>query len=509
MKTLLRIFTNKLFAVGVVVLVELFLLVAILWNLSLNYAVLYGFLMVLAFFLIVHIINRNDNPVYRLAWTIVILTFPPVGAVMYMLFGGKKVPKKLRERITDAYSDDAFLDLDYQATLEASAIMQPHWSKLTRYITNTTHFPIFRHTKSRYFDSGESKFAEMKKQLIAAKKFIFLEYFIIKDGIMWREILEILKRKVKEGVDVRLMYDDWGCAMFSELQKQCDDAGVKAIAFNPLVTRLAIQMNNRNHRKICVVDGRVGFVGGLNLADEYINIGSKFGHWKDAAVMIEGNAVHSLTMMFLQFWRYYTNRIEDPSNFQFDFNEIYNNEKGFVLPFVDAPTDDFDVGMDSHMYMIQNAQRYVYIQTPYLIIGYEMVNAMKMAARSGVDVRIIVPHIPDKKIVNQVTKSNYQDLLEHGVRIYEYEPGFVHSKTVVVDDEIAMVGTTNMDYRSYYLHFECSIVFIGQDVVSKVYEDSMSTIENHGIEITLEQAKAVPLLVRIFRSIVRVFSGVM
>ncbi|CAM4245306.1 cardiolipin synthase [Erysipelothrix aquatica] len=508
MKTLLRIITNKIFVVGIIVVAELWLLLYLVWNLSLNYATIYSILMFLAVLLVIYVINRNDNPVYRLAWTIVILVFPPIGAVLYLSFGGKKVPRKLREKITDAYSENSFLDLDYEVIMNNAEAKNPHWNRMLRYIVNTTNYPLYTNTKSVYLESGEVKFEAMKEALRSAKSYIFLEYFIIKDGLMWQSIYEILREKVAEGVDVRLMYDDWGCALFKDLQQQCDDAGIQAIAFNPLIAQLAIQMNNRNHRKICVVDGRVGIVGGMNLADEYINIGSKFGHWKDTAVMIEGDAVHSLTMMFLQFWRYYSERIEDPLDFQYTFPQLEENV-GYVLPFGDAPTDDVDMGLDAHMYMINNARRYIYIQTPYLIIGYEMVMALKMAARSGVDVRIVVPHIPDKVVVNQVTKSNYQDLLEHGVRIFEYEPGFVHSKTVVVDDEIAMIGTTNMDYRSYYLHYECSILFMDSETVTKCYEDSIDTINNHCIEITLEEALKTPFIVRVFRSVVRVFSGLM
>ena len=324
---------------------------------------------------------------------------------------------------------------------------------------------------------------------------------------MWQETLEILSQKVKEGVDVRLLYDDWGSALFPELKKQCEEHGIDVLAFNPLVPRLAIQMNNRNHRKMVVVDGRVGIIGGMNLADEYINIRSRFGHWKDTAVLIEGDAVHSLTLMFLQFYSYYSGIEEDPNDFIYNFEDLVPDD-GYVMPFADAPTDEFDVGADAHLSMISNARKYVYIQTPYLIVGYEIIQALTLAAQSGVDVRIIVPHIPDKKIVNQVTKSNYDVLIKSGVKIYEYEPGFVHSKTLVADDEVCIVGTTNMDFRSYYLHFECSILFLGGPVVEDAYKDVMDTIDV-SLRITQEDLDKVSFPMKVFRSFVKIFSGLM
>lgn len=508
MKTLLRLLTNKIFMVGLIVIAEFAIVVALIWNLSLNYAFMHAFFVFLSVLLIIYITNRNDDPYYRLAWTIIILVIPPIGAVCYLIFGGKKVPKKLRERISDTYSKDAFLQDESFGILEESIEATPRWARLVKYLMASSHYPIYKNTEATYLASGEEKFLHMKEEIRKAEKFVFLEYFIIKEGLMWQELLVILRKKVEEGVDVRLMYDDWGCALFRDLKKQCEEAGIVCVEFNPLVARLAIQMNNRDHRKICVVDGRVGFIGGINLADEYINIGSKFGHWKDTAVMIEGDAVHSLTLMFLQFFRYYTGEIENPNDYKFDFGDL-ENAQGYVMPFADAPTDNYDLGLDAHLSMINNARDYIYIQTPYLIVGHEVIQALELAARSGVDVRIIVPHIPDKKIVNHVTKSNYQILIESGVRIYEYEPGFVHSKTFVADDQIALVGTTNMDFRSYYLHFECSILFINNNIVGDCYDDVMHTITENAIEITLEDCLAVPYLVRLFRSIARIFSGLM
>lgn len=505
MRKLLRIITNKLFVGAIILMVEFALVFTLAYNLSINYAVIHSILVFLSFLVLLQVTNRNDNPYYRLAWTIIVLLIPPFGAVIYLIFGGKKVPKELRERLGDIYSKEDFVH-------ESAVYTQfkedgNSWMRLVRYIRQSAHFPIYQNTRSEYLESGEKKFKRMKEEMLKAEKFIFLEYFIIKDGKMWSETLDILRQKVQEGVDVRLIYDDWGTALFKDLKQQCEDAGVKCVVFNPLVPKLAILMNNRNHRKMMIVDGRVGIVGGLNLADEYINIGSKFGHWKDTAVLIEGDAVHSLTLMFLQFYSYYTGIEEDPSDFVYEFTNLVPDD-GYVMPFADAPTDDFDVGADAHLSMIYNAKDYIYIQTPYLIVGYEIIQALSLAAESGVDVRIIVPHIPDKLIVNQVTKSNYEVLVKSGVKIFEYEPGFVHSKTMVVDDEVCLVGTTNMDFRSYYLHFECSILFFGGPVIQDAYQDIMDTLDV-SIEITQEDVMSVPLLLRMFRSFIKIFSGLM
>ena len=265
-------------------------------------------------------------------------------------------------------------------------------------------------------------------------------------------------------------------------------------------------MNNRSHRKSCIIDGRVGIVGGMNIADEYINRIERFGYWKDTAVLFEGEAVHSLTLMFLQFYRYYTDVKEDPEKFKFDFEGEY--EKGYVQAFADAPTDDTDVGLESHLNIINNAKEYVYIQTTYLIVGYEMIKALTLAAQSGVDVRLILPGIPDKKIVNQVTKSNYEVLIKNGVKVYEFTPGFVHSKTIVADDNVCIVGTTNMDFRSYYIHYETSVLFVDHDVVMDCKRDAEKTF-SVSEEISLEKVMQTPYLLRLLRGFVKIFSGLL
>lgn len=505
MKKILKYLTSKVFVVAAAICIQLYI-VLYLWNTMLNtFRYLYLFMMILSLFLVIWVVNRDENPSYALAWSIVILIFPPFGAIIYLLVGGRKVPKKLREQITDSFKEeDLEQDLDIMATLQAYDLST---HKQAQHIYNNSKFPLYRNRHAEYLESGEKKFERMLEEIEKAERFIFLEYFIIKDGYMWQTLRTLLEMKIHEGVDVRLIYDDWGCSGFPELKEQCDKSGIEAIAFNPIVPRLAIQMNNRSHRKACIIDGRVGIVGGLNIADEYINRIERFGHWKDTAVLFEGEAVHSLTLMFLQFYRYYSGKKEDSEQFKYAFDN-FSGEEGYIQPFADAPTDNVDVGIESHLNLISNAKKYVYIQTPYLIIGYEMIQALRVSALSGVDVRIIVPHIPDKKMVNQVTKSNYEALLKSGVRIYEYEPGFVHSKTIVADDRVCMVGTTNMDFRSYYMHFESSVLFAYNNVVTECYEDAMNTFDK-SIEITLEDVLKTPYLLRVLRGFMKIFSGLL
>lgn len=505
MKKLLRILTHKIVIIALAVIFEFALLFTIAWKLTSNYAIIHALLQVISFLLLLHVINRHDNPYYRFAWAVVILTIPPFGAVLYLLFGEKKVPKELRSKARSAYSEDIYLQRN--DLIEDFEKNNSHWHRLIHYIYKSSHFPIYENTQGEYLESGEKKFEVMVDILEKAEKFIFLEYFIIKESYMWDVIYEILERKVQEGVDVRVIFDDWGCSLYPHLEKDLEEIGVKAVVFNPLVPRLAVQMNNRDHRKIVVVDGRYGIVGGINLADEYINRIERFGHWKDTAVLIEGEAVHSLTLMFLQIYSYYTEERDNPDEFRYDFPMDFK-ANGFVMPFDDAPTDEFDVGADAHLTMIHNAKKYIYIQTPYLIVGHEMMKALTVAAESGVDVRIILPHIPDKKLVNEVTKSSYDQLVQSGVRVYEYEPGFIHSKTIVVDDEIALVGTTNMDFRSYYLHFECSILFINHDVVKQCYDDTLAILDE-SIEITQTDLDKVSYPLRMLRSFLRIFSGLL
>lgn len=504
----LKKLVSKPFVIGTLILLQLALLLVFIYELSNLILQAYFFLVILSLITVIYIINKNENPSYKLSWAILILSVPIFGGILYLIFGGKKIPKALRsDMVKSANEKTPYLIQDHKV-LERIYQQDAQLYKQVNYLWRNVYFPVYRHTKTTYLSIGEDKFEKMKEELRKAEKFIFLEYFIIKEGIMWQSIEDILIEKAKAGVDVRLIYDDFGSMNLPRnFSKRLRALGIKVFAFNPFRPVLAIRMNNRDHRKICVVDGRVGFIGGINLADEYINAIVRFGHWKDSAVMIEGEAVWSLSVMFLTFYNYLAKTDEDILKFKPEYPELFDSD-GYVQPFSDSPTDDENVGETAHMNMINMAKEYVYIQTPYLVIGYEFVSALTTAAKNGVDVRIMLPHIPDKWYVHAITRSNYERLIRDGVKIFEYKPGFVHSKTMISDDEAAIVGTTNMDYRSYYMHFECGIYFIESRVVKDLKKDFEQTLDQC-IEITLEDCLRVKFFVRIGQAILNLFSALL
>ena len=358
----------------------------------------------------------------------------------------------------------------------------------------------------------------MVQELKKAKKFIFLEYFIMQSGEFFDSLFNVLVEKVKEGVDVRLIYDDFGCSskMSSFFYKEVRKAGIKCYAFNMIRPFLDIRQNNRDHRKIMVIDGVVGFTGGINIADEYINIDSKFGLWKDNCVMLKGPAVNSLTTLFLSIWNLIEKKkknedtIIDIENFSYSRNKEYDvrenkKQNGFVTPFGEEPFDGEESARNVLLQMITKATKYVYISTPYLILDEEMITALEIAAKSGVDVRIITPGTPDKKIVYQCTRSFYGSLLVSGVKVYEYKPGFNHEKMMVVDGVMAETGTINLDFRSLYLHYENGIFFYGGKEVKDMDDDLKEMIKDSK-EIFLNDYLKVSKIKRIWWSILRIFS---
>ncbi|MDF9825563.1 cardiolipin synthase [Breznakia sp. PF5-3] len=511
MKRLLRLLTNKLVIVGFLIMAQLAIMLLGVYVLSMFSINAYMFFNILSLIVGIYVINRSDNPSYKLSWAVVIIGVPIFGWLLYLIFGAKQVPKALRVRDHDLHEEMLqYIEVNqnYYADLASN---DSGAYKQINYIWNASAFPPYGKTKTTFFATGEDNFAAMIDKLNEAKDFIFLEYFIIDEGYMWNTILEILERKVKEGVDVRLMYDDFGCA--SKLPNYYDRLlnakGIKTKVFNPIHARLAVQMNNRDHRKIFIVDGKVGMSGGVNLADEYINRIERFGHWKDGGIMLEGEAVWSFTLMFLQFWNFdeedkdvYANYRVDP-----DYFKDYPDD-GLVQPFSDTPTDDQKVGEYTHINMINNADDYVYITTPYLVIDEEMKTSLILAAKNGVDVRILVPHIPDKWYVFQLTRYNYEDLTKNGVKIYEYTPGFIHAKNFVADDKYAIVGTTNMDFRSYYLHYECGVWMYRSKAIKDIKEDYLQTLKVSK-EITYEMCKKVRLPIRIVRALLNILAPLM
>lgn len=460
---------------------------------------------------VLYIVNKQDNPAYKLAWVTLVLAAPLIGGALYVALAGNRTRVKFIKEAMKNHQD-TFKYMPDDSTIQKKVKeLSKSASAQATYLAKTAGYPIYENTNVTYFSIGEENYEALKRELRLAKHFIFMEYFIIKQGEMWDSILEILSQKVKEGVDVRLIYDDFGCAMWipSRFIKDMNEKGIKAVPFNPVTPILSLRQNNRDHRKITVIDGHTGFTGGINLADEYINKNCRFGHWKDTGVMLKGDAVWNLTTMFLQTWRMLTGESYDYHLFEprAYLDKIVPSD-GFVLPYGDTPVDDEIVGENVYLNMINKAKHYVYIMTPYLIIDNEMFTALTLAAKNGIDVRIITPGIPDKKMVYMVTQSNYYHLIKAGVKIYQYTPGFVHAKTFVADDAVATVGTVNMDYRSMYLHFECGVWMYESSAIKEIKKDYDTTLLKCD-EITLEEIERTSKVKRFVQSLLRLVAPIM
>ncbi|MCI8622890.1 MAG: cardiolipin synthase [Provencibacterium sp.] len=506
MKKLLNFLTSRMCIVTLLILAQLGFIIWLVLRLTLGSWFVSLMLQFFSVVTVVWLVSKNENPSYKLAWVIAILSFPILGIVFYFMFGNKKMPEKHSRPILEYYERIAPHLAPEQGVGEALRLRDPMLGRQSDYIVRTAFSAPYQNTACAYCPLGEDFFRLLLEELEQAKAYIFLEYFILEPGKMWDTVFELLQRKAREGVEVRVMYDDLGSiqTLPPGYERTIAAAGIRVAVFNPFRPHVNGMLNYRDHRKICVIDGNVGFTGGINLADEYINVYPKHGHWKDTAVMLKGEAVWGLTLMFLQLWGFTAG--EMPEFDRYRPTERYPGD-GFVQPFGDSPLDDQNVAEDAYMQIINGATDYVYITTPYLILDNEMVNALSMAARSGVDVRIMTPHVPDKWFVHPVTRSFYLPLIRAGVKIYEYTPGFVHAKMFVADDKVAIVGTTNMDYRSFYLHFECGVAFYFSSVVGEVKEDILSTLKRCQLVSEKEAYSSFP--VRMGRALLRVFAPLM
>ena len=509
MKKILRFITQRVVITALLIVLQALLLFGFIWKLDNYFVYFYAGSVLLSLLITLGIINSKSNPAYKIAWLIPILLFPVFGGLIYLLFGSDRTGRYLRKKLQGIGTemDNVIGEAHRRSGAEQ---LPPDAANQSRYISHCAYCPPYQNTTTEYLPLGEVKFERMVEELKKAKHYIFLEYFIIQEGKMWNTILDILRQKAAEGVDVRVIYDDMGCIMIlpTGYDKTLEQMGIKCRVFNPFVPILSSRFNTRDHRKICVIDGNVGFTGGINLADEYINAYEKHGHWKDTSILLKGEAVFNLTVMFLSMWDYL-----DGTTGKTDYSRYYptvwdENAKGYVQPFADNPLDDEAVGETVYLNLINKAKRYVYITTPYLILSSEMLTALTSAAKCGVDVRIITPHIPDKWYVHAVSRSHYQPLIEAGVKIYEYTPGFIHAKTFVVDDDYAVVGTINLDYRSLYLHFECAVWMYQTPSVAQVRDDFFKT-QQISQEITLEECRSLSFPRRLGRSVLRVFAPLM
>lgn len=486
-------------------LLQFFLLFAAVYNLSAHSKALYTVSEALGVITVIYIVNRRGNPSYKIAWIIFILLFPIFGISIFLLWGGGRVLPRFRKkmyRCEQHYIPFLNESNGIHDELRKDDVLH---ARQADYLTLESGYPLYKGTVSEYLSPGERFLPRFLEELEKAEKFIFIEFFIIAEGEMWQYIHDILRRKAAEGVEVRILFDDFG-----SIKRQHRDFiirlradGIKVAVFNKIGPSMNIFMNNRNHRKIVVIDGSVAATGGLNIADEYINRVERFGYWLDCALLLRGEAVKSFTAMFCAMWEFTTGEQLDFLSYTRE-TPTYNGAE-YILPYCDDPLNDRNPAEGIYMQILSTAQNYVYITSPYLIIDSTMIEALRMAAKSGIDVRIVTPHIPDKWYVHPVTQYNYPELLDAGVKIYEFTPGFIHSKLFVSDDRVATVGTVNMDYRSFIMHFECGVWISGGNTVADIRDHFNNILENSK-EITADVWRSQPWYRKLWRALLHLFA---
>lgn len=430
----------------------------------------------IALLLVFWIYGKPGNSAFKMTWIILILFFPVLGICIYGLFGHKDATKKVRLKFNAIHKNLMGYLAQKQNVMEELEGEGREYANQFRYLLSQEGYPVYCNTDVTFYGNAMEGFEAQLEELEKAEHFIFVHYYAIEDAESFGRMKEILTRKAAQGVEVRILYDDVGSIGFitPEFVKRMEAMGIRCKMFNPVMPVMQIFMNNRDHRKITVIDGRVGFTGGYNLADEYFNITHPYGYWKDSGVRLEGEAVRSLMVMTLEMWNL-TEKCQEEYGRYFKNQKFSIEKDGFVQPYADSPMQPA-VGENVYLNVIKQAKDYFYITAPYLIISDEMIRELYMAAERGVDVRIITPGIPDKKIIYRVTRSYYASLVRHGVRIYEYTPGFIHAKQSIADGKVATVGTINLDYRSLYHHFENGVLLYGCRAIDEIRQDFLDIL---------------------------------
>lgn len=509
MKKLLKLLFSRLAFVALFMLLQIVVIVATLFYFQGAYTAVQTVSVALALVTVVYIINQDGSSAFKIAWILPIVFLPLFGIPMYILFGKKRTPESKRDKV-------AGMLLRYRQTASAVASRTADMAKASpeaalqsAYLERCAGAPVFRRTQTKYFRLGDELFPALLEELKKAERFIFLEYFIVEPGVMWDSILDILEEKAAEGLDVRLIYDDLGSIVTTSrpFLERLERAGVRVVIFNPVHRYVhQLYLNYRDHRKIASIDGQVCYTGGVNIGDEYANLYPKHGHWKDTAVRLEGAGAYSLTVFFLQMWQACTG--EEP-----DFAACRPSPcaagEGYVQPYEDGPYNNpNNTAENVYRQLIGGARRSVYITTPYLVLDETLFSDLCMAARSGVDVRIVIPGIPDHWYVQQVSLSFAGPLLQSGVRIYRYTPGFIHAKLCVADGQRATVGTVNLDYRSFYLHYEDGVLFTGGPVPGAVEADILQTLSRCE-ELRYDAWRRRPALQKAVQPLLRIFAPMM
>lgn len=493
MKRLLRMLLSRTSLIMLLVLLQIIVVIIFIDYIS-KFGYFNTIFYIISIVIVIYMITKEENPAYKLSWIIPILIFPVFGGVFYLIYKQRNVGSKVLKRHRN-------IDLNrYDYT---HMIPNPLNTKDSKYLENF-NWPTYHKTKTQFLSSGEMLFEELKKDLLSAEKYIFMEYFIINPGQMWNEVLDILKQKAQQGVEIKIIYDDYGSSFLPyNYKKKLKTFGIEAINFNPMRMHLNFAMNYRDHRKIVVVDGKIAYTGGSNIGDEYINIEHPFGHWQDAGIRLEGDAVWSLVIGFLQNWRFTSRHDVDYELYRSDHDQ---QSDGFVIPFSDSPLIEETMNKNLYLSLISEAKDTILITSPYLIIDNELMTALKYASKSGVKVQIIIPYVPDKKIVFMVTESYVPELMEAGALVYRYKPGFIHSKMMIIDNKKAMIGTANLDFRSLYLHFENTVYLDGTSSINDMVNFFNETLDQ---SIFIENLGKRGLLYRIVQLLLRGFSSLL
>lgn len=465
---------------------------------------------VIAICLVIHEFNKYSVPEFKMTWIFLILVTPVFGALLYIYLHLSVRDRELSHSYMRNQSETKKYLIQDEDTLERLRKVHPNGAAMAKYLAKLSGSPVYENTKCEYYSTGESAFEALKSDLEAAESFIFMEFFIINTKhSIWHEILDILKRKSEDGIEVRIVYDGMGSGphMPKNYADTLKSFGIKCRVFSPIMPLLSTYQNNRDHRKICVIDGKIAYTGGINIADEYVNRINRFGYWKDDAVRFFGDAVAGFTALFLEIWN-----IETPDGFD-NYESYINaakgacqiNNGGYIVPFGDNPIDDYPVGKRAYIDNLSNAHDHVYIATPYLVIDNEMFEALRFAAQKGIKVKIIMPHHPDKAYAFWLAHIYYTELVNAGIEMYEFMPGFLHSKLSVVDGKRAIVGTVNHDYRSMYLHYECGAYMLDVPEIADIEKDFEETLKKCK-RITYDDCLNFPFYQRVIGKVARLFA---
>lgn len=499
----------KALLVGLLVAFQFCVILLLPYLLRTNSVYFYMILEIASIIVILNLINDNRSPSYKISWICICLALPISGHIMFILWGNQGVNDKIEKKSLECMEHGRKYLKPQAPIMEEYRKAYSYKSRLAEYLERMG-FPLTKNNQLEYFPMGEDAFEAMFVDLKEAKKFIFVDFFIVAEGALWDKVHEILRKKVEEGVEVRFMYDDFGAMMRTEknFPRELEKEGFQVQVFNPIYKYTEkLYMNYRSHQKIVVVDGNIGYVGGFNLADEYVNIIERFGTWKDNGLRIVGDAVWGLTVTFLQMWEICSGRL-DTDYMKYRPDALFHQNQSYCQVISDGPCFRKENAIENaYLQMIYYASDFLYITTPYLIIEENMREALIIAAKSGVDVRIITPNIPDKKSVKLLTNYNYGLLLQNGIRIYEYTPGFIHAKTILCED-CGIIGTINMDYRSFYLHYENGVLFSERKTVRKIKKDLFDTMKESR-EITYEEWLARPVSMKIKQAFLNLFSTLM